>query len=92
MNARLLLTLIACTSELAVGQILFLSLQNDIFYFSRLPNRVAGTGWKALPANRKRDKSISKLLLFAGCAFQRRDGLVQLIHAFATSVTVDQTE
>jgi hypothetical protein len=56
MNARLLLTLIACTSELAVGQILFLSLQNDIFYFSRLPNRVAGTGWKALPANRKRDK------------------------------------
>jgi hypothetical protein len=68
MNARLLLTRIACTSELAVGQILFLSLQNDIFYFSRLSSRVAGMGLTA----------------------KGRFG--QLIHAFATSGTVDQTE
>jgi hypothetical protein len=35
MNGRLILTLIACSSELAVEQILFLIWYNNIFYFSR---------------------------------------------------------
>ena len=45
--------LITFASELAVGQILLLTLYNDIFFFSRLSRRVAETGWKALPAKFK---------------------------------------
>jgi len=40
--------LIACTRELAEGQILFLSWYNDIFSFRHKSRRVTRTGWKAL--------------------------------------------
>jgi len=40
--------LIACTSELAAGQILCLSRENNVFCFSRQSCRVAGMGCKPL--------------------------------------------
>jgi hypothetical protein len=53
MGNRMLEELITFASELAAGQILYLSRSNIVFCFRRLSRRVAGMGWKALYANSK---------------------------------------